>query len=520
VNFRRVARLLAGFALFFALVQAVPLAAALLEAGAGATASAFGGSAGIGLAVAGLLRLAGRGASAEFHRRESLAVVGFAWGLAGLLGAIPFVWSGALPSGVDALFETLSGLTTTGASVFGSGGNAPVSALPKSILLWRALLHFFGGVGIILIFIVLLPAMGVTGKNLLISEQVGVSTELGQPRMRDQARTLFRCYLTLVGLCALSYWLAGMQPFDAFCHACATLSSGGFSTQDHSLAEYQSLGIELAGTFFMFCAGCNFAWFVSLARNPRESTRVLASPELRAFATIAVGMVVIATLALFAWGGRVDDFGAVRDYGDFGRCARDASFNVMSMLTCTGFATANFNCWPQLTILVLLLCPIIGGCTGSTSGGLKILRVLVCARLAALHVGRFVRPKSVSRLRVGEDVVPDPIVSGVLAVLVLWLMTVVVGAAVLATDSRLDLLSCVSTSISMLGCTGPGITTVQATADGGFAIGNAAGIDIGAFGGYGALTSAGKLWCALQMVLGRLEILAPLVLFLPGFWRR
>lgn len=530
MNFTRIARLLGGFALFFAVVQLVPLGMALCEAPTRfETVSGFAAGFGIGLAVSALLLLAGRSADVEFHRKESLAVVGFAWFLAAALGAIPFVWSGTLSSVIDAGFETVSGLTTTGASVFGSGDNAAISSLPHSILLWRAILHFVGGIGIILIFIVLLPAMGVTGKNLLASEQVGVSTEVSQPRLREQGRALFKIYLGLTFLCGLAYWIAGMGIFDAICHAFATLATGGFSTQDHSLADFGSLPIELVCIAFMFLAGCNFAWYVTLLRSRgRDAPRVLQSPELRCYAGLTLGLVVVVAVSLWLRGDAVADVGGVRDYADLGTCLRDAAFNTVSLITSTGFASANFQVWPRLAVVAFLLCMLIGSCTGSTAGGFKVLRILVSVKLAAFHLRRFVRPKSVERLKLGGDIVPDPIVSGILAVLVLWLATLAVGTVVFALDSRLDFLSCLSASVSMLGCTGPALTAVQAVGEGPFSLANPAtftiansgALDLGPFGGYGALPPGIKLWCCVQMVFGRLEIVAPLVLFVPGFWRR
>ncbi len=520
MNFRRVARLLGGFALFFALLQLVPLSVALLDPPSRfATTEGFLGGVGVGLAVAVLLILLSRGGDVEFHRKESLVVVGFAWLLAALLGATPFVWSGALGF-VDACFETVSGLTTTGASVFGSADNL-ISDLPPSILLWRSVLHFAGGIGIILIFIVLLPAMGVTGKNLLASEQVGVSTDVSQPRLREQGRALFKVYIGLTAACGLCYWLAGMGVFDAVCHACATLATGGFSTQDHSLADYQSLPIELVCIAFMFLAGGNFAWYVTLLRSRgSEAPRVLQSPELRCYAGLTVGLVLVVAISLWLRGDKVADIGGMRDYAGFGTCLRDAAFNTVSLLTSTGFASANYQVWPRLAVVAFLVCMLIGSCTGSTAGGFKVLRLLVAVKLAAYHLRRFVRPKSVERLKLGGDLVPDPIVSGILAVLVLWLATLAVGTVVFALDSRLDFLSCMSASFTMLGCTGPALTAVQAVGDGTFTIANAGGLDLGPFGGYAALPSGIKVWCCVQMVFGRLEIVAPLVLFVPGFWRR
>ncbi len=274
MNLGQVARLLAGFTLFFSLAQLIPLAFALYAEERGATAfdpvNGFTASFAIGLAVSLLLWMAGRARrNDDFFRRESLAVVGLAWVVAGSLGALPFEWSGAITNTADALFESISGLTTTGASILGSGDNPKVEDLPQSLLLWRSLLQWIGGVGVIFVFLVLLPTMGVTGKNLLSSEQVGVAAGDLRPRMRDLARMLLKVYLFLTIAEVLLLRLAGMESwFDAICHSFTTISTAGFSTKNSSIAAFDSLGIELIIIVFMFLGGCNFALLFTVISNP------------------------------------------------------------------------------------------------------------------------------------------------------------------------------------------------------------------------------------------------------------
>ncbi|MEZ5963033.1 MAG: TrkH family potassium uptake protein [Planctomycetota bacterium] len=516
-----VARLLAGFAVFFTAVQAVPLLFAFFEAPSDYdTRTGFGGSMAIGFLVAVLLWLAGRSSDREFHRREGIAVVGFAWTLAGVLGGIPFVWSGALHSGVDATFETISGLTTTGATVLGASATPAIESLPPSLLLWRSLLQFSGGLGIILVFIILLPAMGVTGKSLLASEQTGVSTGLSEPRLLEQARALFRCFLVLNALCALGYWATGMSPFEAACHAMTTMSTGGYSTRNLSIGAFDHVGVEVVATVAMFLGGCNFAWMVAIARSRgRDTRRILQIPELRVYAAMVGSSIAAATLALWLRGGPLPNGSELRDYTSLARCFRDAAFNITSIFTSTGFATADFQNWPTLALLCVLLGMLVGSCTGSTAGGIKMLRVAVCARLAAYHGRRFIRPKSVERLKLGGEVVADPVVSAILAIVVLWLAIVAIGAFVFATDPRLDPMSCLSMSATFMGNTGPALNGVLVEA-GQAKLTNSIAINLGPYGSFGDLPAYLKLWGMVQMLLGRLEIMALLVFLSPRFWRR
>lgn len=517
MNLAQVSRLLAGFTLFFSLALAIPLGLAIFEGGRRAV-TGFGVALAVGLLGASLLWLAGRNARGRFFRREGLLVVGLAWVVAGSLGAIPFLFSGCLVSRADALFESISGLTTTGASVFGSGPNQPVSELPNSILLWRALLQWLGGMGIILVFVVLLPAMGVTGKNLLSSEQVGVKDEAMRPRMQQQSRALFTLYVVLTLAATGLYWLAGMRGFEALCHAFATMATGGFSTNDLSIGQFDNLAIELVAILFMFLAGTNFVLLLGVARGGFKSPgAVIRNPELRMYFTLVLIAIAGLTLTLWISGHLVQDPMGMRDYGNFGRALRDGAFQAVSILTSTGFSTANFQNWLSPCLVLLLLCMLVGGCSGSTAGGIKVVRFLVCAKHIVHWLHTFINPKRVEKVRVGEMVVSDHIVAAILAMVLMWLTIIVAGAGLLALDPRVDLLSAFSASCSMMGCTGPAISGVQEMGEGVYQV--VSEVNLGPYGGYGQLHPAHKLFMCMQMVLGRLEILTPLVLLTPGFWR-
>ena len=526
MNLAQVARVLAGFVLFFSLSQSACLAVAIWgDRAAPAGMHPLGGfiaGVGIGLLIALLLWFAGRSQRREFFRKEGIAAVGFAWCLAGVLGALPFLWSGALGTGADALFESISGLTTTGASTFGAHNGYPVEELPRSILLWRAMLQWMGGLGIILVFIVLLPAMGVTGKNLLISEQVGVAQEGFTPRMHDQARLLFRIYLLLTAAETGLLVLCDVPPFDAVCHAFTTMATGGFSTRNASIGAYGSVWVELVVILFMFLAGCNFTLLASTLRSRcGVPVPLLRNPEFRTYLYVTLGLVALMTAILFLWGRGVRDpaLGITHEYAGVLRCLRDAAFQVVSILTSTGYSSADFQLWPKPALVLLFLCMLVGGCTGSTAGGFKVLRLIVSVKLVAYSLRRFLRPKSVEKLKVGQDVIPDGLVSAILALVLVWMASVAIGTLALSLDPRLDLLSAASASASMMGCTGPAMTSVEwqgASA----VIANVGGLNLGPYGSYGDLHGWSKILMCVQMVLGRLEVFAPLVLLAPSFWRR
>ena len=504
VSFAPVARILAGFATFFSLAQLVPLIYALFEPApprpevipiAGFTASIA-----IGITAALLLWLGGRGKGTQLFRREGIAVVGLSWLLASVLGAIPYVWSGAIPGAVDAVFETVSGLTTTGASVLGTGENMKIEEMPESILLWRSLTHWLGGLGIVLVFVILLPAMGITGKSLIASEQTGIASDGFQPRMIEQGRLLFRVYLALTLVCTVVLALGcGMSWFDAVNHAFATIATGGFSTKNASIAAFDSIGVEVVLTLFMFIAGCNFGL---LANAAQKGPRVLwRDTELRAYFAATLMLVGAATVTLMLDGRPL--LGSLRAAG----------FNVVSVFTSTGFATEDFQKWSLPTLMLMLGSMAVGACTGSTCGGMKLVRFVVVLKLLGYTIRHYLRPKSVERIKLGGQTLNPNVISDILAIVLMWIVGIFVGAFVIALDTRLPFLSSLSTSASMLGCCGPAICDVDS-------MGRALGPDLGPMGGFGELHAPTKVFLSFLMVLGRLEFLAPIALLSRTFWRR
>ena len=516
MNFGAISRVLAGFVAFFTVAQVVPLGLALSEAPfeRGSTVAGFTASIGVGVVVAALLWFGGRKAPAGFYRRETLFVAGIAWVVASVLAALPLQWSGLLPSATEALFESVSGLTTCGGTMLGSDGNPTPEETPQSLLLWRALLHWVGGIGIMLIFVALLPS-GTASKNLLMAESVGVSSEGYQPRMLQQARWVVGTYVILSAACVAALMSVGdMTWLEATCHAFATIASGGYSTRT-SIAEFHSLGSEVVLTVFMYIGGCSFTVMAGVLRDGWPGlVGLVRTGEFRLYTTFTLLAMALVQVDLLRGG------------LPFDTALRQSSFNVVSMLTSTGFATVDFHAWPPLSLLVIFTCTMIGGCSGSAAGGMKQVRLLVCLRLLTYTLRSFVQPKRVDRLRLDGEVMQASTVSSVLAVVLLWLLSILVGAMVIAFDQRLSFIGALTASAAMLGNTGPAMATVDPSwiaAHGLPAIGVGAAVlgpNIGPFGGYAMLSGWTQVVMSFEMILGRLELLPVLALLMPSFWRR
>ncbi len=516
MQFASIARVLAGFAAFFSLAQFIPLVTAMGETiPDGAPYSPLGGffaSIVIGLLVSALLWVGSRGKPTPVYRKEAVAIAGMAWLLAAVMGALPFQWSGVLPSLADAVFECVSGLTTCGGTVLGTAGNPTPENTPASILLWRALLQWLGGLGVVLLFGMLLGSGG-SSRRLLTVESVAIATDHDQPRASSQARAVMFCYLALTVACAVSLAATGLSWFDAVCHSFATVATGGYSTKS-SIAVFDNVPAEIVLTTFMFIGGCSFAALAASARDRFSgSDSILRSAEFRAYTTFTIGAVAIVTASLVAEG------------LDLQFALRIASFNVVSVISCCGFATSDFQAWPPLCITILLMSLIVGGCSGSAAGGFKQIRLVVCLKLIGYTLRQYVRPRSVERIKLDGDPVPAAVISSILAVVLLWIFCVFAFAAIYATDGRIGFLGALSASASMQANAGPAIAPIEpASADAALrAVGVAAktlGPNIGPLCGFGDLSPWMKLMMSFQMVLGRLELLTLLAVLMPRFWRR
>ncbi|HNQ21825.1 MAG TPA: TrkH family potassium uptake protein [Phycisphaerae bacterium] len=461
-------------------------------------------SAGAGLTAGGLLYLPTRSATRVLGRREALLLVALGWLVSAALGALPFyLWAhldgDPRPHPFDAFvncyFEAMSGFTTTGATVL-----SKIASMPRSLLLWRALTHWLGGLGIVVLFVAVLPSLGVGGKRLFRMEAPGPEKEGVRPHIRETARILWLIYLGLTITQAVALRLAGMGWFDAVCHTFATLATGGFSTSDTSIGGYDSVAIDIIIIVFMVAAGVNFGLYYQLIRG--RVRQVLQDGELRGYLTILLlgSLFVVVFLhghTLQTTDGRLHD-------GSPARAALHGTFQAVSVQTTTGFCTADFNQWPLLARGVMILLMFIGASAGSTGGGIKVIRILICLKVLASEIERVFRPNVVRPVKFGAHPVDADLKLATLAYVLGILVLFLLGAGLLLAleaPQDIDFATAISASVATLCNIGPGLGMV------------------GAVENYGWFTAGSKIVMCLLMALGRLEIFAIAVLFFPRFWR-
>ncbi len=402
----------------------------------------------------------------------------------GLFGAIPIYLSESInASFTDAMFESLSALTTTGATVL-SG----LDDLPKSILLYRQLLQWLGGMGIIVLAVAILPMLGIGGMQLYRAESPGpVKDTKLTPRITETARALWYLYLGLTIACAAAYWLAGMSLFDAICHSFSTVAIGGFSTHDASLGFFNSAAIETVAIIFMIISGINFGLhFVALSRrNPLLYFRDI---EVRGYIFMLSVVTVIVVAILY------------QHPAASATPLREGIFQAVSIATTTGFTTTNFSIWPSAAPILLLLAAFAGGCAGSTAGGVKIIRVVLIYLQGYREIKRLIHPNGVFPIKLGSKRVPDRVIEAVWGFFSIYVIVFLIMVCLLMTISDLDFITAFSAVGACLNNLGPGLGEVAMN--------------------YESLPDAVKWVLVFAMLLGRLEIFTLLVLLTPAFWRR
>ena len=416
------------------------------------------------------------------NHREGMAVVALGWAAAGIFGAIPFCLGG-FGCFTDAVFESFSGFTTTGASIL-----TDIEAVPKGLLMWRSLTHWLGGMGIIVLSLAILPFLGVGGMQLYKAEVPGPVPDKLRPRIKDTAVTLWKVYLLFTVLETVLLMFGGMDFFDGLCHSFGTLATGGFSTKNTSIAWYDSAYIDGVITLFMFLAGINFALHFNLLRG--KPLFLLKDPEFRFFALLAGLLVAICTLV---------NLGSI--YPSLSASFRYSVFQVVSILTTTGYGTSDYELWLPLPQLLLLFSMFIGGCAGSTSGGMKCMRIMLLFKQGYRELFRLIHPRGVRIVKIGDRLVKPEVLSGVWGFFVLFLGLLVI-ATLLVAATGVDVLTSVSAVLACIGNIGPGLGSVGPTD-------NFAHIPVFA-----------KWVLILCMVLGRLEVYTIIVLFVPEFWKK
>ncbi len=422
------------------------------------------------------------GSRTSIGYREGFLSVGLGWIVAMVFGAIPYLVYGVFGP-VDALFESMSGFTTTGASVLTDYNQ------PHGIMFWRSLTHWFGGMGIIVLFIAVLRPLGAGAMRLFSAESPGPVSERLTPRIRDTARNLWLIYTGLTALNIVLLCAFGMSVYDAFCHAFGTLATGGFSTQATSIAAYHSLGIELVTVFFMFVAGGNFALYYAVVRG--KVSRLYRNPEFVAYTGIMATSVVAIAISLIL----------AKSHFSFGHAFRESLFSVTSIQTTTGFATADFGVWNSFAKTLLVLLMIIGASAGSTAGGLKVARVVVLAKSIRHELTRQMHPQAVLPLKSGGRIVPESVRLNVLGYFVIYMVIFMLGTLAVSA-SNVDLVTAGTSVAATLNNIGPGLEAVGPSMN------------------YSLMDGWAKVVLIIMMVVGRLEIFAVLVPLTRSFWRR
>lgn len=482
MNPRAIARMAAPLLVLVGLTMLAPLLLALWD-GQMRSAIAYGVSASAA-ALSGLLasRL-GRGVEDDaLHRKDAIGVVVLIWCVMGLFGALPFMVEGALLDPAAAIFEAVSGFTTTGATVVGD-----IEGLSRATNLWRCEMHWIGGMGIVVLFVAVFPTLGVGAKQLFRNEVPGPTSEGLRPRIRQTATALWWIYGGLTALCALAMIALGMPIFDAICHAMSTLGTGGYSPKAASIGAYHSPAIDWVTALFMLIAGLNFGLYYAAVRGRWRA--LFEDPELRFY--LAFNLVVTLVVAWSIW----------PRHAAIGESLRYASFQTLAVTTTTGFMTEDFDTYPNIARYVLFLAMFMGGCAGSTAGGIKVVRVYLLLKVVIREVRSLAAPNVVRRIKIGRAAVPRSVVSGVLVFVVTYFL-IFAATSLLLVALDLELVSAMSATVACLSSVGPGLD----------AVGPAQNFDV--------VPAVGKLALCFCMIAGRLELFVLLAIFSPEQWRR
>ncbi|WP_243699331.1 TrkH family potassium uptake protein [Natronoflexus pectinivorans] len=416
----------------------------------------------------------------ELGLRDSYFTVTFTWVVISLFGMLPYIFTGTIVGLPNIYFETVSGFTTTGSSIL-----TDIESLPKSVLFWRSLTHWIGGMGIIVLVVAILPLLRIGGYNLFKNEASGISYEKLTPKTASTAKRLWGVYVALTFIMTAVLMFGEINLYDALNHAFSTMATGGFSTKNESVGAFSAY-VQYVVTFFMFLAGVNFYLHYHFIKG--RFKRVFSNVELRTYVTVILTVtIMIALVILYA------------DHAPIEHAFRDALFQVISIITTTGFATYDYLQWPTPAWTLIFLLMFVGACVGSTGGGIKVIRHVVSFRNVVLHFKRMLHPNSVSLLKINGEVIDDEKVSSLITFLVLYLFTFISGSIIMVFLGT-DTLTAVGAVAANLGGVGPGIGTV------------------GPASNYYHIHDAGKIVLSFLMIIGRLELTTVIILFTSMFW--
>jgi trk system potassium uptake protein len=419
----------------------------------------------------------------EIGKREGYVIVTLGWLLMSLFGSLPFYFSGYIPSYTDAFFETISGFTTTGASILNN-----IEGLPHGLLFWRSMTHWIGGMGIIVLSIAILPLLGIGGMQLYQAEVAGPSKDKLHPRVKETAKRLWAIYVLFTGVEVILLMFGGMNLFDALCHSFGTLASGGFSTKNNSIAYYNSPFIEYVIIVFMFIAGTSFSLHYLALKG--KLWNYFKDSEFRFYLTLVLFLVITSTFFLV-----INNSQAVES------SFRNTAFSIISILSSTGFATVNYQSWAPFYTEVFLILLLLGACAGSTSGGVKMVRYQLLLKNSFLELKRLIHPQGVIPVRQNGKAIHPEIIAKIGAFVLLYLFIFGIGSIILAITG-LDSTSAMGATAACLANIGPGLDST------------------GPVSNYSSISDIGKWVLGIIMLLGRLEIFTVLILFSPSFWKK
>ncbi len=415
-------------------------------------------------------------------KREGYLIVSLTWVITSFFGTLPFLFSGAIPVFTDAFFETMSGFTTTGASILND-----IEAVPKGILFWRSLTHWIGGMGIIVLSVAILPVLGIGGMQLFVAEMPGPTPDKLHPRITQTAKRLWAIYVLLTIAETIMLMTGGMNLFDGLCHAFGTMATGGFSTQNDSIAGYSSY-IQYIIIFFMILAGTNFTLhYFALQGRLRK---IWENEEYRNYILLIISVTIIISVAIISLGTE-----------EVEQAFRNTLFTVVSIITTTGFVTSDYLLWPGTLWLIIFLLMFIGGSAGSTGGGIKIIRQLLLIKNSSQELKRLIHPQAIIPLKFNGKAVSGDIIYKIMAFFLIYMMIFAFGSLIMSAIG-LDFESAAGSVAASLGNIGPGIGSV------------------GPIENYSHIPPFGKWFLSFLMLLGRLELFTVLIIFAPSFWKK
>lgn len=419
----------------------------------------------------------------EMYARDGFAIVALSWIMVSFFGSFPFVLSGAIPSFIDSFFETASGFTTCGASIL-----TQIQSLPKGILFWRSFTHWVGGMGVIVLTLAIFPNIGAGALQMLKAESPGPTPGKFVPQLRQTAKILYSIYfvITLVEVIALR--IAGLPLYDAFIHSFGTVGTGGFSNMNSSVGAYNNLAAEIIITLFTFICGVNFTLYYQMLKGNFKA--LFKDSEFRFYCGVVIISIVLITFNLYR-----------TVFSSLGESLRHSSFQVVTIISTTGFSTTDFDKWRMFSKIILFILMFIGGCAGSTGGAIKNVRILLLFKIAKRELLKIIHPKAVYTVRLGDKAVDERVLSEVLAFFFLYMLVFIVAVLIVSIDN-MDWATTVSSVAATLGNVGPGFGVVGAT------------------GNYSSLSNLSKLVLSFAMIIGRLEIYPILLLGVPSFWRK